>query len=44
MPVCSIAIDRDDQGLPVSLQFAGKPGTDATVLAVARWAQEVLRR
>jgi len=29
---------------PVSLQFAGKPGTDATVLAVARWAQEVLRR
>lgn len=44
MPVCSIAIDKDEQGLPVSLQFAGRPGADATVLAVAKWAQEVLRR
>jgi len=43
LPVCSIAIGKDGQGLPVSLQFVGRPGADATVLAVARWAQEVLR-
>jgi len=42
VPVCSIAFDKDDQGLPVSLQFVGRPGADATVLAVARWAQAVL--
>jgi len=43
LPACSIAIGKDGQGLPVSLQFVGRPGADATVLAVARWAQEVLR-
>jgi Asp-tRNA(Asn)/Glu-tRNA(Gln) amidotransferase A subunit family amidase len=43
VPACSIAIGKDRHGLPVSLQFVGRPGADATVLAVARWAQEVLR-
>jgi len=43
LPACSIAIGKDGQGLPVSLQFVGRPGADATVLAAARWAQEVLR-
>jgi aspartyl-tRNA(Asn)/glutamyl-tRNA(Gln) amidotransferase subunit A len=42
MPACSIAFGKDANGLPVSLQFVGKPGADATVLAVARWAQSVL--
>jgi aspartyl-tRNA(Asn)/glutamyl-tRNA(Gln) amidotransferase subunit A len=43
LPACSIAIGKDRLGLPVSLQFVGRPGADATVLAVAKWAQEVLR-
>jgi Asp-tRNA(Asn)/Glu-tRNA(Gln) amidotransferase A subunit family amidase len=42
MPVCSIAVDKDSRDLPVSVQFVGRPGADATVLAVARWAQHVL--
>ena len=42
VPVCSIAFAKDEQGLPVSLQFVGRPGADATVLAVAKWAQAVL--
>jgi Asp-tRNA(Asn)/Glu-tRNA(Gln) amidotransferase A subunit family amidase len=41
VPVCSIAIGKDSRGLPVSLQFVGRPGADATVLAVAKWAQEL---
>jgi aspartyl-tRNA(Asn)/glutamyl-tRNA(Gln) amidotransferase subunit A len=42
MPVCSLVVDRDGRGLPVSVQLVGRPGADATVLAVAKWAQEAL--
>ena len=42
MPAASIPCGEGDAGLPVSLQLVGRPGADATVLAVARWAETVL--
>ena len=42
MPALSIPSGKDSKGLPVSLQLVGRPGADATVLAVGRWAEAVL--
>jgi aspartyl-tRNA(Asn)/glutamyl-tRNA(Gln) amidotransferase subunit A len=42
LPSCSIPVGKDKSGLPVSVQLVGRPGADATVLAVAKWAQTVL--
>jgi aspartyl-tRNA(Asn)/glutamyl-tRNA(Gln) amidotransferase subunit A len=42
LPACSIPCGRDAHGLPVGLQIVGRPGADATVLAVARWCESVL--
>jgi len=42
MPALSIPCGKDSKGLPVSLQLVGRPGADATVLAVGRWAEAVL--
>jgi aspartyl-tRNA(Asn)/glutamyl-tRNA(Gln) amidotransferase subunit A len=42
MPALSIPCGTDNKGLPVSLQFVGRPGADATVLAVGKWAEAVL--
>jgi aspartyl-tRNA(Asn)/glutamyl-tRNA(Gln) amidotransferase subunit A len=42
LPAISIPADQDDNGLPVNLQLVGRPGADATVLAVARWCERVL--
>jgi aspartyl-tRNA(Asn)/glutamyl-tRNA(Gln) amidotransferase subunit A len=42
VPACSIVAGKDISGLPVSMQLVGRPGADATVLAVAKWAQSVL--
>ena len=42
MPALSIPCGRDGKGLPVSLQLVGRPGADATVLAVGRWVEAVL--
>jgi Asp-tRNA(Asn)/Glu-tRNA(Gln) amidotransferase A subunit family amidase len=42
MPAISIPCGNDDKGLPVSLQLVGRPGADSTVLAVAKFAENVL--
>jgi aspartyl-tRNA(Asn)/glutamyl-tRNA(Gln) amidotransferase subunit A len=42
MPALSIPCGTDDNGLPVSLQLVGRPGADAAVLAVGKWAESVL--
>jgi len=42
MPALSIPCGTDSKGLPVSLQLVGRPGADATVLAVGKWAEAVL--
>jgi Asp-tRNA(Asn)/Glu-tRNA(Gln) amidotransferase A subunit family amidase len=42
LPAASIPAGEDDKGMPVSLQLVGRPGADATVLAVARWAEAVI--
>lgn len=42
MPALSIPCGTDSKGLPVSLQFVGRPGADATVLAVGKWAESIL--
>jgi aspartyl-tRNA(Asn)/glutamyl-tRNA(Gln) amidotransferase subunit A len=42
LPAISIPAGKDDIGLPVNLQLVGRPGADATVLAVARWCERVL--
>jgi aspartyl-tRNA(Asn)/glutamyl-tRNA(Gln) amidotransferase subunit A len=42
LPAISIPVGEDDNGAPVGLQLVGRPGADATVLAVARWAEGVL--
>jgi len=42
LPAISIPAGQDDNGLPVNLQLVGRPGADATVLAVARWCERVL--
>jgi Asp-tRNA(Asn)/Glu-tRNA(Gln) amidotransferase A subunit family amidase len=33
---------RAANDLPVNLQVIGRPGADATVLAAARWCEQVL--
>lgn len=42
LPAASIPCGSDRHGLPVGLQLVGRPGADATVLAVARWCEAVL--
>jgi len=42
LPAISIPIGKDTDGAPVGLQLIGRPGADATVLAVARWCERVL--
>ena len=42
LPAISIPAGKDPAGLPVNLQLVGRPGADATVLAVARWCERVL--
>ena len=42
LPALSIPCGRDARGLPVGLQLVGRPGADATVLAVGRWCEAVL--
>jgi aspartyl-tRNA(Asn)/glutamyl-tRNA(Gln) amidotransferase subunit A len=42
LPACTIPVGKDADGGPISLQFVGRPGADATVLAVARWCEQVL--
>jgi len=42
LPAISLPIGKDDDGAPVGLQLVGRPGADATVLAVARWCERVL--
>jgi Asp-tRNA(Asn)/Glu-tRNA(Gln) amidotransferase A subunit family amidase len=42
MPALSIPCGTDSKGLPVSLQLVGRPGADATVIAVGKWAESVL--
>jgi len=42
LPALSIPCGTDSKGLPVSLQLVGRPGADATVLAVGKWAEGVL--
>ncbi len=42
LPALSIPCGKDVLGLPVALQLVGRPGADATVLAVGRWCEEVL--
>ena len=39
LPAVSIPVGKDDNGAPVGLQLVGRPGADATVLAVARWVE-----
>jgi aspartyl-tRNA(Asn)/glutamyl-tRNA(Gln) amidotransferase subunit A len=41
LPAVSIPVGKDDNGAPVGLQLVGRPGADATVLAVARWVEGV---
>src|SRR5262249_11999682 len=36
LPAISLPAGTDDAGLPLNLQLVGRPGADATVLAVAR--------
>jgi aspartyl-tRNA(Asn)/glutamyl-tRNA(Gln) amidotransferase subunit A len=42
LPAVSIPCGRDTLDAPVGLQIVGRPGADATVLAVARWCEAVL--
>ena len=42
LPAISLPAGKDAAGLPVNLQLVGRPGADATVLAVARWCERVL--
>ena len=42
LPALSIPCGLDARGLPVGLQLVGRPGADATVLAVGRWCEAVL--
>jgi aspartyl-tRNA(Asn)/glutamyl-tRNA(Gln) amidotransferase subunit A len=42
MPALSIPCGTDSGGLPVALQLVGRPGADATVLAVGKWVESVL--
>lgn len=42
LPAVSIPCGRDANGLPAGVQIVGRPGADATVLAVARRCEEVL--
>jgi aspartyl-tRNA(Asn)/glutamyl-tRNA(Gln) amidotransferase subunit A len=42
LPAISIPCGSDRNGLPVGLQLVGRPGADATVLAAARWCEQVL--
>jgi len=42
LPAVSIPVGKDDNGAPVGLQLVGRPGADATVLAVARWVEGVV--
>jgi aspartyl-tRNA(Asn)/glutamyl-tRNA(Gln) amidotransferase subunit A len=44
LPAASIPCGHDAHGLPVGLQIVGRPGADATVLAVARWCEAVLEQ
>ena len=43
MPAASIPCGNSAKGLPISLQLVGRPGADSTVLAVAKFAERVLR-
>jgi aspartyl-tRNA(Asn)/glutamyl-tRNA(Gln) amidotransferase subunit A len=40
LPAVSVPCGRDGNGLPFGLQIVGRPGADATVLAVARRVEE----
>ena len=42
LPALSLVCGADGDGLPVSLQIVGRPGADATVLAVGRWIEQAL--
>lgn len=42
LPALSIPCGTDANGLPVGLQLVGRPGADATVLAVGRWCEKAL--
>jgi aspartyl-tRNA(Asn)/glutamyl-tRNA(Gln) amidotransferase subunit A len=42
LPAISLPCGTDRNGLPVGLQLVGRPGADATVLAAARWCEQVL--
>jgi len=44
LPAISIPASKDEHGMPVNLQLVGRPGADATVLAVARWCEQALAR
>ena len=41
-PALSLPCGKSMEGLPVNIQVVGRPGADATVLAVARWCERVL--
>ena len=41
-PALSMPCGKSQQGLPINLQIVGRPGTDATVLRVGRWCEQVL--
>jgi aspartyl-tRNA(Asn)/glutamyl-tRNA(Gln) amidotransferase subunit A len=43
LPAVSIPCGRDANGLPVGLQIVGRPGADASVLAVARWCEQAMQ-
>ncbi len=42
LPAVSIPCGRDVNGAPVGLQIVGRAGADATVLAAARWCEQIL--
>jgi aspartyl-tRNA(Asn)/glutamyl-tRNA(Gln) amidotransferase subunit A len=42
LPALSLPCGFDADGLPVSLQLAGRPGEDARVLCVGRWIEKLL--
>jgi aspartyl-tRNA(Asn)/glutamyl-tRNA(Gln) amidotransferase subunit A len=41
-PALSMPCGKSAAGLPVNIQVVGRPGADATVLAVARWCERIL--
>lgn len=43
MPACSIPMGIGDEGLPMSLQILGAPGTDLKVLDVAEMIEELIQ-